>query len=152
MPSSFFVLCPQTHLGEVCQRLQANSQKVLIGFVGTAYLAFIIVVVHYFLDFVPSGLTGRIDRALLNKCWRKRKSRPRKAWGSMLQTAVLMFSDQQLVTGIALLASGFSQLHCGISAYHWQILVYLAWFCALTHLSTLTLMRDYFRENVIARF
>ena len=62
-----------------------------------------------------------------------------------------MFSDQQVVTGIALLASGYAQLKSGIESYHWQILVYLAWFSSLTHLTTLTILRQYFRKNLVAR-
>ncbi len=62
-----------------------------------------------------------------------------------------MFSDQQAVTGIALLASGYAQLKSGIDCYHWIIVVYLAWFSSLTHLTTLTVLRQYFRENHHAR-
>ena len=62
-----------------------------------------------------------------------------------------MFSDQQLVTGIAILVSGYAQLPCGLSSYHWQMIVYLAWFSSLTHLTTLTVLRQYFRRNPAAR-
>ena len=62
-----------------------------------------------------------------------------------------MFSDQQAVTGIALLASGFAQLNNGIESYHWQVVVYLAWFSSLTHLTTLTILRQYFRVYHVAR-
>ena len=58
-----------------------------------------------------------------------------------------MFGDQQLVTGLAILGSVFTQLNKGISAYHWQIVVYLAWFSSLTHLSLLTVLRSYLREH-----
>lgn len=34
-------------------------------------------------------------------------------------------------------------MRCGISTYQWQVLVYLAWFSSLTHLSCLTLLRRY---------
>lgn len=47
------------------------------------------------------------------------------------------------MTGIAILASGYSQLTCGLPSYHWQIVVYLAWFSSLTHLTTLTVLRPY---------
>lgn len=53
-----------------------------------------------------------------------------------------------MITGIALLASGFSLLKCGISAYHWQITIYLVWFSSFTHLATLTFLRRYLYENV----
>lgn len=63
-----------------------------------------------------------------------------------------MFSDQQAVTGIGLLVSGYAQLSRGIQCHHWQILVYLAWFSSLTHLTTLSVLREYFRHNHAARF
>lgn len=47
----------------------------------------------------------------------------------------------QLVTGLSILASGYISLPCGLSAYHWQIIVYLAWFSSVTHLSGLALVR-----------
>ena len=76
---------------------------------------------------------------------------PSPEWKKPLGKAVLMFSDQQIVTGIALLASGYSQLPSGLDAYHWQILVYLAWFSSFTHLTTLTVLRNYFQDHPATR-
>lgn len=56
-------------------------------------------------------------------------------------------SDQQLVTGVAILISGYSQLQCSLSMFHWQIIVYLAWFSSMTHLSTLTFLRRYMHQH-----
>jgi hypothetical protein len=52
-------------------------------------------------------------------------------------------SDLQIITGISILISGFTQLRCGLSSYHWQVVVYLAWFSSITHLSCLTFLRSY---------
>lgn len=52
-------------------------------------------------------------------------------------------SDLQLLTGLSILISGYSQLRCGLSVYHWQALVYLTWFCSLTHLSCLTFLKNH---------
>jgi len=41
--------------------------------------------------------------------------------------------------------------HIGISAYHWQITIYLVWFSSFTHLATLTFLRRYLYENVPLR-
>ena len=76
---------------------------------------------------------------------------PSPGWKKPLGKAILMFSDQQIVTGIALLASGYSQLPNGLDAYHWQILVYLAWLSSFTHLTTLTVLRDYFQDHPATR-
>lgn len=56
-------------------------------------------------------------------------------------------SDQQLVTGVAILISGYSQLQCSLSMFHWQIIVFLAWFSSMTHLSTLTFLRRYMHQH-----
>jgi carbon starvation protein CstA len=60
---------------------------------------------------------------------------------------ILMMSDQQMITGIALMVSAITQLRCGISAYHWQITIYLVWFSSFTHLATLAFLRGYLHEN-----
>lgn len=56
-------------------------------------------------------------------------------------------SDIQILTGLSILTSGYTQLHCGLSVYHWQILVYLTWFCSLTHLSCLTFLRTHLHNH-----
>lgn len=116
----------------------------------TAYATLVIVTLYYAADFVPKEFTNRIDRALIRWIWRKR-TKPSKRWETIMQKAVLVFSDQQVVTGIATLISAYAQLSEGISVYHWQTAMYLAWFSSLTHLTTLTFLRQYFRENHGAR-
>ena len=70
---------------------------------------------------------------------------------SALQSAVLTFSDLQVLLGISILVSGHSQLHCGLAVYHWQLIVDLAWFSSITHLTTLTSLRGYFQERPALR-
>lgn len=48
---------------------------------------------------------------------------------------------------MAILLTGYTQLHSGISSYHWQVIVDLAWFSTLSHLATLTALRGYFRKQ-----
>ena len=114
-------------------------------------MTLIIVGIYYFLDYVPKEFLNKIDRGIIDTVWCKARSKPAESWEPFLRTAVLMFSDQQLVTGIAILVSGYAQLPCGLSSYHWQMIVYLAWFSSLTHLTTLTVLRQYFRKNPAAR-
>ena len=129
-----------------------NPFQVLIGFLATAYLTFFMVVVYYLAHYVDSKLLNVVDNKLLAALpsWTYLKSSHRLE--TTLRRAILMFSDQQAVTGIGLLASGYAQLDHGIQSYHWQILVYLTWFSSLTHLTTLTVLREYFRNNHAARF
>lgn len=58
-----------------------------------------------------------------------------------------MFADIQIITGVAILVSGFSSLRCGLSTYHWQLVVDLAWFSSVTHLSALTFLRHYLHNR-----
>lgn len=61
-----------------------------------------------------------------------------------LERFILGLSDQQLVTGITILITGYAQT-CTIDGYHFMILVAMAWFSSTTHLSTLVVLRDNFR-------
>lgn len=72
-------------------------------------------------------------------------------WGKALHDAVLSFSDQQSLMGVAILVSGFSQLTCSLATYHWQLTFDLAWFSSITHLTTLTCLRHYFHERPALR-
>lgn len=118
----------------------------------TAYITLFTVIIYYLAGFVPPEFTNRIDECFLKVVWRiTRVRKPSLLWEPTLRQAVLSYSDQQIITGIAVLASGYRQLLCGLSIYHWQIVVYLAWFSSLTHLSTLTFLRKYFLTNRAAR-
>ena len=91
-----------------------------------------------------------MDRLLLPTFvaqWKRDHSEGSHAWSDALQNAVLAFGDQQIVTGIAILVSAYAQIHCGLQLYHWQIAVDLALFSSITHLTTLTCLRGYFRER-----
>lgn len=60
-------------------------------------------------------------------------------------------SDTQIVTGFSILISGFLQLRCGLTTFYWQVVVYLAWFSSLTHLSCLTLLRNHLHKHTAER-
>lgn len=64
---------------------------------------------------------------------------------------VLATSDLQLVTGLSIIISGYVQLRSGISTYHFLFIVYLAYFSTLTHLSCLTIMRQYLHKHKVER-
>lgn len=70
-----------------------------------------------------------------------------RAWSSALEQAIVSFSDQQLVTGISLIAGGLTQLQWGLPAYYFQAVGNLAWFSTFTHILTLALMRDKSRKK-----
>lgn len=110
-----------------------------------------IVILYYAIGYVPQDFSNKLDKVLINAIWSKFSFRPSAKWEPMLRHAVLSYSDQQIMTGIAILVSGYAQLKCGLPSHYWQIIVYLAWFSSLTHLTTLTFLRQFFRTNRTAR-
>lgn len=62
------------------------------------------------------------------------------------QRFMLALSDQQLVTGLAVMIAGYSK-RCSMSTYHFNIVSSLAWFSSATHLATLGALREYFVTN-----
>lgn len=60
---------------------------------------------------------------------------------------VLMFADIQIFTGLAILISAFVSLGCDIVAYHWQYMIYLAWLASVTHLASLSFLRNHLARN-----
>lgn len=59
---------------------------------------------------------------------------------------ILAMSDQQLVTGLAILISGVSNQY-KITNYEFQVILGLAWFSTTTHLATLSALREFFRAR-----
>ena len=60
---------------------------------------------------------------------------------------MITFADMQIFTGIAILISGFSSLQSDLSSYHWQLIVQLAWFASITHLSALSFLRHHLHNR-----
>lgn len=123
--------------------------QVLIAFGFSAYLTLAFVLVHYMVDHQQQQ--NSVDRAFLAAVVPKKlKSQTQQSserWTRALDTTVLFLGDTQIVTSLAILLSGYIQLPCGFSAYHWEIIVDLAWFSAVTHLTALTSLRHYFRRR-----
>ena len=72
---------------------------------------------------------------------------PTREWEPFLRKAMFIYSDTQLVMGLAILGSIFPQLYYGLETYYWQIAVYLAWFSSHTHLTTVTCLRQFLRDH-----
>ncbi|KAM5362164.1 hypothetical protein ACJZ2D_012686 [Fusarium nematophilum] len=66
---------------------------------------------------------------------------------SALNKCVMTLSDIQIFTGIAILISGYSSLTCGLSAYHWKLVVYLSWLAAVTNFAALSFLRNHLSNN-----
>lgn len=55
--------------------------------------------------------------------------------------------DVQILTGLGILISGYADLRCGISAYHFLLIGSVAWFSNLTHVAGLTVLRRYLSQR-----
>jgi hypothetical protein len=98
-----------------------------------------------------SRLNSLIRKApLLRKETGSKKSLSKEQRQRMLENFILALSDQQLVTGIAVLVAIFSA-HCRISAYELNLAISLAWFSSATHLATLDVLQNYLRRNKVVR-
>lgn len=67
-------------------------------------------------------------------------------WKRVLTQLILGLSDQQLLTGIAILIVGFTE-SCTISSFHFWVVFDLAWFSSVTHLVSLRTLQDYLSDH-----
>ena len=137
----------------------------------TAFLTFCALLVGYISDSIPDTTINRIDYLMVERVRKllslsplrggltqeQRVTRNTQAYRqakrrriNTLERFVLALSDQQLVTGIAILIAGYIK-PCSMDLYHFQILAALAWFSSTTHLSTLALVRDYLINHSLIR-
>ncbi|QLI66093.1 Elsinochromes biosynthesis cluster protein HP1 [Metarhizium brunneum] len=144
---------------------------VLLGFTIMAWVSVVLVLLYYVLAFdagvspfankrgsgpSSSPSTNPVD-AIVFQVFRILRSRlglkPERhlQLESTFNRCILMLADTQLITGIAIMVSGYYSLTCGLSAYHWQTVLYLAWFSCLTHLSALTCLRAHLHAHPTAR-
>ncbi|KAK1759789.1 hypothetical protein QBC47DRAFT_410524 [Echria macrotheca] len=73
-------------------------------------------------------------------------------WQGAFVKAVLAMCDVQIVTGLGILISGFADLRCGISAYHFLLVGLIAWFSNLTHIAGLTVLRQYLHRRPVEKW
>lgn len=65
-----------------------------------------------------------------------------------MEKITLCFSDQQIVTGFAILIAGYCEmLNTNLSVYHWNVIVYLAWLSSSVHIASLKMLRDKLNKN-----
>ena len=115
----------------------------------SAAMTLVLVVIHYI--FEEQHTQNHVDRAwkkfITPKSWRELSTTSREKWTKATTSALLTYSDPQVITGIAILLAGYWQLSCGISVYHWRVISNLAWFSSVTHIATLTSLRKYFQRR-----
>lgn len=122
-----------------------SGPGVISAFIASAYLTLFAILGAYFFGLVDSGLLGPVDRLIMGIPSRAQRH-PRAH--VTLRKAIMATSDQQIVTGIAILAAGFQGLRTGhMSVYHFQVVIYLAWMSSSVHLSALTLLRPFMHHH-----
>ncbi|TDZ28886.1 hypothetical protein C8035_v003845 [Colletotrichum spinosum] len=125
-----------------------SGRGVTIAFLASAYLVLATILVAYWLGALPDGLVREVDHRLLFA----RRKRLGKAWTAFFEEVVLVFSDQQLITGLAILVAGYVQLlGANLSAYHWNSVIYLAWLSSTVHLMSLSVLRTRLRRSLVLR-
>jgi hypothetical protein len=129
---------------------------VILAFTLSAYLTFLLVLASYIFGQVDASLLNTVDTHVfrirpLKDC--SRGHRPVRFRISLaLRQAIIALSDQQIVTGIAIMAAGFQGLRLGgIDSYHYQTVIYLAWMSSSVHLSAITLLAPLLKERPALR-
>ncbi|KAH0046331.1 hypothetical protein KCU78_g94, partial [Aureobasidium melanogenum] len=121
-----------------------SGQGIILAFLISAYTSFAAVLIAYFTGMVEDELLTSLDRKIM-RIRSRIDHHPRIH--ETIRHVVFLLSDQQIVTGIAIMAAGFVGLHSGqMSVYHYQIVLYLAWLSSSVHLSALTLLRPVLNE------
>lgn len=114
---------------------------VIIAFIFSAYATLLATLIAYGFGLVDEGLLRPVDRLVLRVPSRAARH---VRLHVTLRKIILALSDQQIVTGIAILGAGFQGLRTGqINVYHFQTVIYLAWMSSSVHLSALTLLRPF---------
>jgi hypothetical protein len=104
----------------------------------------LLTVTAYVGGFPPVQHLRRVDRLTLRANSRHEKSR----WQKVLESVMLSLSDQQLVTGLAILIAGYYEMvHNNLSVYHWNIVIYLSWMSSAVHIASLTFLSDVFNRS-----
>ncbi|KAF1999214.1 hypothetical protein P154DRAFT_577151 [Amniculicola lignicola CBS 123094] len=114
---------------------------VVVSILASAFFTLAAIVFGYFKRILPGVSLGRADEVFLSDIHRTKAQQDRLE--DALEKFVLSLSDQQLVTGLAILIAGFQK--CDISSYSQSTVAALAWFSCTTHLATIAVLQRYLR-------
>ncbi|OCK73709.1 hypothetical protein K432DRAFT_312208 [Lepidopterella palustris CBS 459.81] len=116
---------------------------VMVSFFVTAILVFVAILIGYFKRSLPGIHTNEVDDYIFRLLKLRNIDNSRavilEKRKESFRSFILSLSDQQLVTGLAILVTGFSK--CDISIYSFNVVSAIAWFSCTTHLATLTVLR-----------
>ncbi|KAF2087990.1 hypothetical protein K490DRAFT_56555 [Saccharata proteae CBS 121410] len=146
--------------------------RVLAAFIATAIITCGASLVGYFSDSLSEDDLGPVDKLVIDRYKRWKTSTSVSSKDSDLHTPpdrridviaqeqralrtdaitrfVLALSDQQLVTGLAILIAALVK-RCSITTYSFTIAFALAWFSSVTHLATLVILQKYFIAHPVS--
>ncbi|PSN66664.1 hypothetical protein BS50DRAFT_620884 [Corynespora cassiicola Philippines] len=122
---------------------------VLIAFLLSSLLTCGAILWGYLTDSLPLSTTSAVDEAIVLWLRKSRKTAPahqnlltREQRTQALTRFILALSDQQLVTGLALMISAFANT-ANITIFDMKLVDTFAWFSATTHLAALAVLQDY---------
>ena len=122
-----------------------NQAKVLLAFLLSAYIPWLFAFISYLLGRLPDGMLNNADKLFFGRTQTLPSHRCKS-----LRKGIVVFSDQQILTGIAILAAGFATVST-LNIFDFQNIIYLAWMSSNVHLSTLTHLREYFQASPTLR-
>ena len=124
-----------------------------MAFMITAYLNFLIAWVGYLFQARrdKDGAMMKVhvlDAHFLDWLWSRRSQQPTLSdtLRKVIERITLILSDQFLVTGIAVLVTGYMK-SSNISIYHFEIVTWLGWLSSNGHQIALTSIRTYFQDH-----
>ncbi|KAL9056655.1 MAG: hypothetical protein Q9162_002826 [Coniocarpon cinnabarinum] len=117
---------------------------VVSSFVVSAYMSLAVALFCY-PRLLPASLLNDYDRLFM-----RTRAEGQERWFKALREGILVFSDSQIIQGIGILVAGFANVKT-LTVYHWQLVVYMAWMSSNVHLTTLTVLQDYFYRHKMLR-
>ncbi|MCJ1334843.1 hypothetical protein MMC09_000108 [Bachmanniomyces sp. S44760] len=123
---------------------------IVTAFLATSILAVIIAYGSLLFTIIP-GLDDNPIDAWVMKILRKvsflnTSDGKREFWTPVVERVLLNLSDQQVVTGLAMLIAGYMK-HCSINFYHFEVIFYLAWLSSHVHLTTIHILHAYLADR-----
>jgi hypothetical protein len=121
-----------------------TCEQILLAFLVTACSVVLLAFAAYAGGFLPAHFLRRVDKRIFRANYRNQHSK----WRHIIESVMISLSDQQLVTGFAILIAGYYEMmNSSLSIYHWRVVTYLAWLSSSVHIASLTLLRDVLNKN-----
>jgi hypothetical protein len=92
--------------------------------------------------FLPKRLN-----AVISKNQDPRRIRRCRFWRNILERLILALADQQLITGFAILITGWIVYHERLNGAHFTLVIYISCLSSSSHLAAIITLRKYFNAN-----